>query len=216
MKHLLLSFFCICVFVSSCGDKERKVLISTNHGDIVVKLYSDTPEHRDNFVKLAQEGFYNDLLFHRVISEFMIQGGDPDSKNAKAGQKLGNGGPGHTLAAEFHPEYFHKKGALAAARQGDQVNPDKRSSGSQFYIVQGKVLTEAELARVAKAKGLTFSEEQIKAYTKIGGTPHLDGGYTVFGEIVKGMKVLDKIAALEVDGNNRPKEDVKMTVKVLK
>ena len=217
MKQTITFFAMILLLVTTgCGNKERKVLIKTDMGDIVVKLYNETPQHRDNFVKLAEDGFYDGLLFHRVIADFMIQGGDPDSQDAKKGQQLGSGGPGYTIPAEFNPTLFHKKGALAAARQGDQVNPKKRSSGSQFYIVQGKVLTEQQLTRVAEAKGVTFTDEQKEIYITVGGTPHLDGDYTVFGEVEKGLDVLEKIAAVKTVQGNRPAEDIKMYIKILK
>jgi peptidyl-prolyl cis-trans isomerase B (cyclophilin B) len=183
-------------------------VIHTDYGDIKVRLYDETPKHKENFMKLAKEGYYDGLLFHRCIQAFMIQGGDPDSKNAQPGQMLGNGGPGYTIPAEFVSTLFHKKGALSAARMGDNVNPNKESSGSQFYIVQGKTYTDAQLDGMGK----TFTEEQRKAYTTVGGTPHLDNGYTVFGEVVEGFEVIDKIAALAQDQYNRPNTDVKMTM----
>ncbi|MFZ4400158.1 MAG: peptidylprolyl isomerase [Bacteroidales bacterium] len=191
---------------------EKEVLIHTDFGDILLKLYNETPLHRDNFIKLINEKYLDSTLFHRVINQFMIQGGDPDSKNAIAGAMLGNGGPSYTIPAEFVKTIFHKKGALAAAREGDQINPSKASSGSQFYIVQGKVWKAEELSMFAKQTGKTFSPEQIKAYTSIGGTPHLDENYTVFGEIISGWEVLDKIAAVSCDRNNRPLNDIRMIV----
>jgi len=197
---------------SKQSAKEPLVLISTSYGDIKVKLYNETPQHRDNFLKLANEGFYNGTLFHRVISGFMIQGGDPGSKDAKPGQMLGSGDLGYTVPAEFHDHLVHKKGALSAARTN---NPEKASSASQFYLVQGKVYSDQELTGFESRLGFTFTPEQRKAYTTIGGTPHLDREYTVYGEVVEGIEVIDKIAALKTDANNRPDEDVKMTVKVL-
>ena len=161
---------------------------------------------------MSNKKYLDSTLFHRVIKAFMIQGGDPDSKHAIAGSMLGNGGPSYTIPAEFRKSLFHKKGALAAAREGDQVNPAKASSGSQFYIVQGKVWKLEELNMFAKQSGKTFSPEQIKAYTTIGGTPHLDDNYTVFGEIISGWEVLDKIAAVACDKNNRPLVDIRMKV----
>jgi peptidyl-prolyl cis-trans isomerase B (cyclophilin B) len=190
----------------------QKVKISTKYGDMILVLYDETPQHRDNFIKLVNEGFYNGTLFHRVMQDFMIQGGDPDSKNAQPNQPLGKGGPGYTIEAEFSPELYHKKGALAAARQPDQVNPEKRSSGSQFYIVQGKRYTAAELNQMAKRSGAFYTPEQINVYQTIGGTPFLDTDYTVFGEIVDGMEVIDKIATIKTSAQNRPVEDVKMTI----
>lgn len=195
--------------------KGQKVKLSTNYGDMILILYDKTPKHRDNFIKLVNEGFYNGTLFHRVIKDFMIQGGDPDSKNAQQGQRLGTGGPGYTIEAEFNPGFYHKKGALAAARQGDQMNPEKRSSGSQFYIVQGKKHTAAELNKLAQKPGVFYTTEQINVYQTIGGTPFLDTKYTVFGEVIEGMEVIDKIAAVPTGGGNRPVEDLKITLTVI-
>ena len=242
------------------------VRISTNLGDIVVRLYDETPEHRDNFLKLAREGYYDSTLFHRVIKDFMIQGGDPDSKGAPAGKRLGSGGPEYTLPAEFvYPQYYHKRGVLSAARQADQVNPERRSSGSQFYIVWGKTASEkgrtqlaaqldgqrgqqifnelashhrdsiqamykagdqkglmalqqrlaAETDKLLKATpGFAFTPEQVKDYTTIGGTPFLDNQYTVFGEVVEGLDVVEKIQSVATGSADRPKEDVVMKVTV--
>lgn len=197
------------------SNNEQKIEITTEYGVMVLKLYNATPKHRDNFVKLVQSGFYNGTLFHRVIKDFMIQGGDPDSKQAKPGQMLGNGGPGYTVDAEFIDTLFHKKGALAAARLGDGQNPLKASSGSQFYIVQGRVWTEGELQSMELQRGKPFTAAQKKAYLSKGGTPHLDGGYTVFGELISGFEVLDKIAAVATQQGDRPKADVAMTIKLL-
>ena len=243
-------------------EQETKVKIETTEGDIVVKLYNETPKHRDNFIKLAKEGTYEGTLFHRVIKDFMIQAGDPDSKKATKGQMLGSGDVGYTVPAEFvYPKYFHKKGVLSAARQGDQVNPEKASSGCQFYIVTGKVYNDSTLlgmerqmnqarlnnafnalaqkhmkevyrlrkagdqeglmdlqdsliaqaeAQVAKEPEFRFTPEQVQAYTTVGGTPHLDGAYTVFGEVLEGMGVVDKIQCVKTDRNDRPEEDVKI------
>ncbi len=191
-------------------ETNTKVLIKTTMGDIVVKLYDTTEVHRDNFIKLVNEHYYDGLLFHRVITDFMIQGGDPNSKDAPAGKMLGNGGPGYTLPAEILPKYYHKRGALAAARTGDQMNPTRRSSGSQFYIVTGRIYTDAELDKLERNMNTKFTPEQRKAYTTVGGTPFLDGQYTVFGEVVKGMDVVDKISRVPRDKNDRPKEDVKI------
>lgn len=190
---------------------ETLVLIKTNMGNMKLKLYNETPKHRDNFIKLVKEGYYTNTLFHRVIKDFMIQGGDPDSKTATKGQMLGNGGPNYTIPAEFIPAKFHKKGALAAARTGDEVNPKKESSGSQFYIAQGKKYTDAELNMFEQRMGKKFTPAQRTAYKTVGGTPHLDGSYTVFGELVEGFDVLDKIAAVPGDQMNRPLEDVIVT-----
>ena len=243
-------------------EKETVLKIETSMGDIKVKLYNETPKHRDNFIKLAKDGTYNGTLFHRVIKDFMVQAGDPESKNAPKGKMLGSGDVGYTVPAEFvYPKYFHKKGALSAARQGDEVNPKKESSGCQFYIVTGKVFNDSTLlnmeqqknqnkvteafnalaqkhmkeiykmrkandqdglyalqdtlfiqaeAEVAKQPDFHFTPEQIKAYTTIGGTPHLDGEYTVFGEVVEGMDIVDKIQQVKTDRSDRPEEDVKI------
>lgn len=197
------------------------VRISTNYGDIVVRLYDETPEHRDNFLKLAREGYYDSTLFHRVIKDFMIQGGDPDSKYAEAGVRLGEGGPDYRLDAEFRtPQLLHKRGALAAAREGDAVNPMKKSSASQFYVVWGKIYTPEEvefMSQRMKEVGLgELSPEQKELYTTVGGTPFLDGQYTVFGEITKGLEVVDKIQNVATDANDRPLEDVRiLSVKVV-
>lgn len=201
--------------VSSCNlDNTTYAEITTVYGTMKVKLYDSTPIHKENFIQLAKEGYYDSLLFHRVISGFMIQGGDPDSKNAPAGKQLGNGGPNYKLDAEIGAPHF--KGALAAARQPDQVNPERQSSGSQFYIVHGRTFPAQQLDRIAASKGITYTEEQKALYTEIGGTPGLDMDYTVFGEVVEGLEVIDKIAAVSVDRLNRPIEDVKMSVKILK
>lgn len=243
------------------------VLIETTLGNIKVQLYNETPQHRDNFIKLAKEGFFNETLFHRVIKDFMIQGGDPNSKNAPAGKSLGTGGPSYTIPAEFvYPKYFHKRGALSAARQADSVNPEKRSSGSQFYIVWGNTMSEGQLNGLetqlnqglqkkifdrmaaehkneimafrknrdqeglmklqdeliaksgaeAKAKPFKFTEEQREAYTTVGGTPFLDNDYTVFGEVVEGLDVVAKIQNVETGSGDRPVEDVKMKITVVK
>ncbi len=241
-------------------ENETKLKIETSAGDIVVKLYNETPRHRDNFIKLAQDGTYEGTLFHRVIKDFMIQAGDPESKNAPKGKMLGAGDMGYTIPAEFvYPKYFHKKGALSAARQGDNVNPEKASSGCQFYIVTGKVYSDSTLldmerqmnqlrlnnafqtlvqknmktiyklrregnqdglldlqdtliaqaeAQVEKEEPFRFTPEQVQAYTTVGGTPHLDGEYTVFGEVLEGMDVVDKIQRVKTDRNDRPEEDV--------
>jgi len=194
---------------------EQLVKISTEYGDMIIKLYNGTPLHRDNFIKLAKGHFYDGTLFHRVIKNFMIQGGDPDSKGAAPGQMLGNGGPGYTIPAEFRKEYFHKKGVLAAAREGDNINPDKASSGSQFYIVQGRKWTNTELNTMEQQRHHLIPWEQKEVYMKIGGTPHLDGAYTVFGEVITGLEVIDSIAALPGDRSNRPLKDVKMTVTLI-
>ncbi|MEE0918284.1 MAG: peptidylprolyl isomerase [Bacteroidales bacterium] len=191
------------------------VIISTDLGEMKAILYNETPLHKENFIKLAKEGYFDGCLFHRVIDGFMIQGGDPDSKTAKPGQMLGQGGPGYTIPAEFKQELIHKKGALAAARMADQVNPQKASSGSQFYIAQGKSYTENELNMLSSRMGKAFNKQQIEAYTTVGGVPFLDYEYTVFGEVVEGLEVIDKIAAVEKDRRDRPVQDIKMTIKVV-
>jgi len=196
-------------------QKTVKFVIHTEMGDMKGILYDQTPKHRDNFVKLVKSGFYDGLLFHRVISGFMIQGGDPVSKNAKPGQQLGSGGPGYTIPAEINPQYIHKKGALSAARLGDAQNPQKASSGSQFYIVQGQIQNGSQLSGLSARTGFKYTDEQKKVYETIGGTPFLDGQYTVFGEITEGFDVIDKIAASQKDQADRPKSDIKMTIKIV-
>ena len=243
------------------------VLIKTTLGDIKVKLYDETPQHRDNFIKLVKEGYYNGTLFHRVIKDFMIQGGDPDSKGAPAGKSLGTGGPGYTVPAEIvYPQLFHKRGALAAARQGDEVNPQRNSSGSQFYIVWGDVYAGGKLGQMEKQMNMMveqevfnalaaerkaqimdlrrnrdqaglmalqeelialtkaevkekgefkFTEAQKEAYSTVGGTPHLDNQYTVFGEVVEGLDVVEKIQNCATARGDRPKEDIGMTMELV-
>ena len=186
----------------NCTEKETVVVIKTSMGTIKVKLYNDTPKHRDNFIKLVNEGWYNGSPFHRVINQFMIQGG----QNAD-----GRLDPGYTVPAEFKDNHFHKKGALAAARQPDQVNPKKASSGSQFYIVQGKVYDDKTLDMFESRMGKVFSVRQRQAYKTVGGTPHLDGDYTVFGEVTEGLDVVDKIAAVKTGRNDVPVEPVTIT-----
>lgn len=273
MKKILL----ILLTISFCGltackngtkkggnmNNETLVKIETTLGDIEVKLYNETPKHRDNFIKLVKEGTYEGTLFHRVIKDFMIQAGDPESKNAPKGKMLGSGDVGYTIPAEIvYPKYFHKKGALSAARQGDEVNPKKESSGCQFYIVTGKVYKDSTLLgmesqmnenkvttvfnamaqkhmkeiykmrkendedglyelqekllaqaqeEVAKQPEFHFTPEQLKAYSTVGGTPHLDGEYTVFGEVTEGMDIVDKIQQVKTGRSDRPEEDVKIT-----
>lgn len=193
-----------------------RVKITTDSGVIIVRLYDKTPLHRDNFIKLANEHFFDSLLFHRVINSFMIQGGDPQSKNAAQGAPLGSGDVGYTIPAEFDTNFFHKKGALAAARQGDQVNPQKASSGCQFYIVQGRKYGEAELNMLEMQMGRKYSPAKRKVYSTVGGTPFLDMNYTVFGEVESGLEVIDKIASMPGDGYNRPLTDIRMKVEVMK
>lgn len=194
-------------------SQDHIVLIMTDFGNIKVQLYNETPNHRDNFLKLAKEGFYDSTLFHRVIKGFMIQGGDPTSKNAAPGVMLGGGGGDmQRIPAEFKPNLFHKKGVLAAARDG---NPQKASSACQFYIVQGRVFTDQELDGMEQQKGKKFSADQRKAYTTIGGAPFLDGDYTVYGEVIEGLDVVDKIADVDKGTADRPLKDVRMTMKVI-
>ena len=196
-------------------DRKRDVLLQTNMGDIIIRLSDSTPLHRDNFLKLVKVGFYDSVLFHRVIKNFMIQGGDPDSKTAAPGIPLGNGGPSYTIPAEFRATLFHKKGVIAAARQGDNVNPQKASSGSQFYIVQGKTFTDSALdvLETTRMNGKKIPSNKREVYKTIGGTPHLDDNYTVFGEVIKGLEVVDKIAAVPTStgaDRDRPLEDVRI------
>ena len=263
----LTCVFVSCKSASNNDDNMTRVKIETNKGDIIVKLYNDTPKHKANFLKLVKDGTYEGTLFHRVINNFMIQAGDPNSKTAEKDQQLGDGDVGYTIPAEFaYPERFHKRGALAAARQGDQVNPKKESSGCQFYIVTGQVYNDSTLVNMEKRKNYNvlnaaftqlvmknrdeilslqkkgdekalmamqdkllaqareqikdepefkFTPEQAEAYTTIGGTPHLDGEYTVFGEVVDGMDVVDEIQQVATNASDRPVDDVviiKMTI----
>lgn len=195
---------------------QTKMIISTKFGDIKIALYDETPLHRDNFIKLVKEGFYDSTLFHRVINRFMIQGGDPDSKNTLPGKPLGMGDVGYTVPAEFVAEKVHKKGALCAARQADQVNPKKASSGCQFYIVQGEIYNDAQLDALERQTGVKMTEAQRKAYTTVGGTPFLDREYTVFGEVVEGLDIIDTIASQQTGRSDRPLEDIRMTIKLSK
>jgi len=271
MKKLALFMILAGLLINiSCGvspkSKETIVQIKTEFGNIKIKLYDETPLHRDNFIKLIKEGVYTDLLFHRVIQGFMIQGGDPDSKNAEPVKMLGTGDLGYTIPAEINSKFFHRRGVLAAARQGDDTNPERRSSASQFYILQGKVFRLAELdtmevkleesrkmnmlqakiksvepelnklgqegkqdellarynaikeevlAEVAQLPSLKFTEEQRKAYTTIGGYPPLDNLYTIFGEVIEGMGVVDAIAKEPTDRYDRPQKDIKFTITIL-
>jgi peptidyl-prolyl cis-trans isomerase B (cyclophilin B) len=187
-------------------EKRVKVLISTDYGDMVAELYNETPGHRDNFVKLIKEGWYKGSPFHRVIKDFMIQGGH----NAD-----GRVDPGYTIPAEFNNSLYHKKGALAAARMGDQVNPMKESSGCQFYIVQGKVFDEEMVMNMGKRSGFSYSEQALEDYSTIGGTPHLDGGYTVFGQVVSGLDVIDKIAGVPTGPGDVPLDEIKMNISIV-
>ena len=224
MKYWVLAFLSSLIVFSASAqkdstikkkDRKRDVLMQTTMGDMVIRLSDSTPLHRDNFLKLVKVGYYDSILFHRVIKNFMIQGGDPNSKRAAAGKPLGDGSPGYTIPAEFKKTLFHKKGALAAARTSDNVNPTKASSGSQFYIAQGKVFTDAGLDSVEtfRLNGRKIPANQREVYKTIGGTPHLDQGYTVYGEVVKGLDVLDKIAAVQTSrgqDRDRPLQDVRI------
>jgi len=194
-------------------DRKKDVLLQTNMGEITIRLSDSTPLHRDNFIMLVKQGFYDSVLFHRVIKNFMIQSGDPNSKHAPAGQPLGNGGPGYTIPAEFRATLFHKKGVIAAARQSDDVNPMKESSGSQFYITQGKIFSDAGLDSVEtyRLNGRKIPPDQREVYKSLGGTPHLDQNYTVFGEVVMGLDVVDQIATVatsKAQDRDRPLENV--------
>lgn len=193
-------------------DLKRDVQLLTSAGTIIVRLSDSTPLHRDNFLKLVKTHYFDSMLFHRVIKSFMIQAGDPNSKTAVEGQALGSGGPGYTVPAEFRETLFHKKGALAAARMGDNVNPERASSGSQFYIVQGRTFTDAELdsIEVARLFGKKISTQRRQYYRSIGGTPQLDGNYTVFGEVVQGLQVVDQIANAQTSRTDRPVADVRI------
>ena len=215
MKNDIILFsFLISMIFMSCGQQDTVVVIETDFGIMKAKLYDSTPAHRDNFIKLAEEDFYDGLLFHRVMSGFMIQGGDPNSRDAPTGMQLGNGGPGYTIPAKIAAPHY--KGTLAAARTPDNVNPNKESSGSQFYIVHGTPITKPTLDGWARQKGITYNEAQVAKYLEVGGTPQLDMDYTVFGELIEGFDVLDKIAAVPKDGRDRPIEDVKMNVRITK
>lgn len=219
MKKIIALLLCISFIASGIAQKEiavtkkdrkRNVLLQTNYGDMVIRLSDSTPLHRDNFLKLVKTGFYDSLLFHRVIQNFMIQGGDPNSKHAEAGKSLGFGGLDYTIPAEFRKSLFHKKGVIAAARDN---NPQKASSSTQFYIVQGKIFTDTGLDSIEAYRlgGRKIPMEQREVYKTIGGTPHLDQNYTVFGEVVKGIEVIDKIAAVETSkgqDRDRPLKDV--------
>lgn len=223
MKQLLLLLALSCtLFAFSQPDikikkKDRKkdIELVTTEGILVLRLSDSTPQHRDNFLRLVKAHYFDSLLFHRVIKGFMIQAGDPTSKRAAAGLPLGNGGAGYTVPAEVVSSLFHKKGALAAARTGDDVNPEKRSSASQFYIVQGKTFSDAQMdsIEVRRLQGRKIAPERREYYKTIGGTPQLDGNYTVFGEVVKGLEVVDKIAAVETSkgpDKDRPIADVRI------
>jgi peptidyl-prolyl cis-trans isomerase B (cyclophilin B) len=215
MKRFLLLSTLLLLVLHPMAAKHRKVKIFTPYGTMVVLLYDQTPKHRDNFIKLTRQHFYDSTLFHRVIQHFMIQGGDPDSKHAHRGDTLGNGDVGYTIPPEFQLDLYHCKGALAAARDD---RPDKASSGCQLYIVQGKVFNDEQLDKLEKTRlgGRKIPVDQRKAYKTVGGSPHLDQSYTVFGQVIKGMDIIDKIAAMKTDGNNRPLEDMPMRIRLKK
>lgn len=216
MKHVYYTLLAF-LLLSCASSKDMKVRMHTTAGVIDLCLYEETPGHRDNFIKLVKEHRYDSLLFHRVIKDFMIQGGDPASKGAPAGVLLGEGDLGYTVDAEFMPQkHFHRRGVLAAAREGDDVNPTKASSAIQFYIVWGKVYTKEQLQAFKEyykrrtGRELVITPEQEAVYTTVGGTPHLDGEYTVFGEVVSGLEVVESIQGVACDGNDRPLEDVRI------
>jgi peptidyl-prolyl cis-trans isomerase B (cyclophilin B) len=207
MKQSLFILLFFTVFSLSAQNKaETVVVIKTEFGNITAKLYNDTPKHRDNFIKLVKQGWYDKSPFHRVINNFMIQGG---------GNAAGKSDPGYQVDAEFNSKYIHKKGALAAARMPDQVNPEKKSSGSQFYLVQGQKFDERTLQMMSARNGIKYTPQQMRAYAEVGGTPHLDGGYTVFGEVIDGLEVIDKIAAVKTGAGDKPVKDVTMTIEIL-
>lgn len=216
MKQIVaLLLLCVTALIAPgslrAQETETLVLIDTDMGKIKVKLFNDTPLHRDNFIKHVKDHRYDGLLFHRVIKQFMIQAGDINSKNAPIEVHLGDGDLDYTVPAEIvYPKYFHRRGMLCAARNSDDVNPEKASSATQFYIVTGKFFTDLELDKMAKKKNRTFTPEERNAYKLEGGAPHLDGGYTVFGEVVKGMKVVDKIQFVETNDQDRPLKNIKI------
>jgi len=221
-KRPILWAFALLFALPVFGQNTKRPLVEirTELGTMVVALYNETPIHRDNFLKLVKEGAYDSLLFHRVIKGFMLQGGDPESRYAKPGTPLGTGDPGYTLPAEIVPGLVHERGSLAAARQGDQVNPERRSSGMQFYIVDGRTYEAADLDRFAERAArngdtLTYTAENKAAYAREGGTPHLDGAYTVFGKVVAGHEVIDAIAAAPCDAQDRPMRDLRMTMRIV-
>ena len=212
MKKLFWLLPLLFIFSFTPQQKYHIVQIHTEYGDMKVKLFNETPQHRDNFLKLVNEGFYDSLLFHRVIPKFMLQGGDPESKHAAAGAMLGDGDVGYKIPAEILPALFHQRGVLAAARDD---NPEKASSGCQFYLVQGQTFTDAQMNDMEKKWNIKISPEHRAIYKTVGGTPWLDGNYTVYGEVIEGLDVIDAIAKVKCDANNRPLADVHMTMKEL-
>lgn len=224
MKQILMSIVLLAsISVGTAEAKKKKVQlveIKTSYGTMVVYLYDETPRHKENFLKLASEGFYTGTSFHRVINKFMIQGGDPNTKSADSKHLAGQGGPGYTIDAEIIPGLIHRKGVLAAARMPDQMNPTKASSGSQFYIVQGQILGDDELEMAVRRRKMidpnfTYTAEQKEVYKTIGGTPWLDGEYTIFGEVISGLEVVDAIAKVQTVVNDKPAEEITMEVKVI-
>ncbi|MEL6986272.1 MAG: peptidylprolyl isomerase [Bacteroidota bacterium] len=213
MKRIQLALIVLLgIFLSTCNsDPNEYAVIETSYGDIKLKVYGSTPLHQENFMKLVDEAFYDDLLFHRVIGNFMIQGGDPDSKDAAQGARLGNGGPGYTVPSEISAPHF--RGALAAARTPDNVNPKRESSGSQFFIVTGMTWDAGRMANWEKVNQVKYSPEQIEMYGSIGGRPDLDGKYTVFGEVMEGMDVVDQIANVAKDQFDRPVENLSFKIR---
>lgn len=209
MKNILVAICLMALFTIGC-QQEKHVYIETDYGTMKAVLFDSTPKHKANFIKLVEEGYYDGTLFHRIIPGFMIQGGDPDSKTAKPGQSLGVGGPDYRIDAEI--EAKHYRGALSAARMGDAINPEKKSSGSQFFVVQGTPQNEASLKQTRSTYDVTYTEEEKENYYALGGFPALDGGYTVFGQVIEGLEVIDKIAKLQRDGRDRPQKDVKMKI----
>ena len=209
MKNFLFTFYFLTLMMISCQSNAQTYTIETTLGDIQIKLYDETPLHKENFEKLVAEQFYDGVLFHRIIAGFMIQTGNPATKATTDGNTPGVD-LNYTVPAEFVSGYFHKKGALAAARTGDAVNPEKRSSSSQFYIVQGRTFTDAELDQIEEQLQVEFSELQRGIYKTIGGTPFLDQNYTVFGEVVKGMEIVDAIASVPTGPGDFPVEDIRI------
>jgi len=202
--------------VSVKPPTDKLVQMETQFGTMIIKLFDETPLHRDNFLKLVEEGYYDSLLFHRVMQGFMIQGGDPNSRGAEANARLGTGGPGYQIPAEFNEALIHQKGALAAARTGGPSNPEKKSSGSQFYLVQGTPVDEKQLNMLERRRGTTYSDDAKAIYGELGGTPFLDMDYTVFGIVLEGLEVIDEIAAMKTGAGDRPEADVAMKIIVIK
>ena len=212
MKRIFIWMALLTLFACARDAGQADVVIETEYGDIRIALFDDTPGHRDNFKKLIRADFYDGLLFHRVVPDFMSQGGDPNSRDAGHDDVLGMGGPGYTLEPEIKHRHF--RGAVAAARRGDNVNPEKESSGSQFYIVQGRTLAEPLLRQIEQQFGITYAPEEVQRYLAEGGAPFLDNGYTVFGQVVEGMEVVDRIAQQPTGPNKRPLKDIPMKIRL--